>query len=99
VSGLGHPERHAGAARPQHAERRTKGGAAKRVEDQPKRPVRFRGGKFAAENDPFAAPFSHGGAVFLPAHMAPDLRASCRGELAGEMPDPTRGAVDQHLAP
>ena len=51
------------------------------------------------KGSPFAAPFSHGGAVFLTAHMAPDLRASCRSELAGEMPDPTRGAVDQHLAP
>ena len=42
----------------------------------------------------FAAPFGHGGAVFLPAHMAPDLCTSCCGELAGEMPDSARGAVD-----
>jgi hypothetical protein len=31
--------------------------------------------------------------------MAPDLRAGRGGELAGEMPDSARGAVDQYLAP
>ena len=30
--------------------------------------------------------------------MTPDLRAGRPGELAGEMPDPTRGTVDQDLA-
>jgi len=30
--------------------------------------------------------------------MAPDLRAGGCGELTSEMPDPTRGAVNQHLA-
>jgi hypothetical protein len=44
VSGFGHSERHTGAARLQHAERRAKGGAAERVEDQPERPVRLGGG-------------------------------------------------------
>ena len=43
--------------------------------------------------------FGNGGAIFLPAHMAPDLRAGRRSELAGEMPDSTRGTIDQHLAP
>jgi hypothetical protein len=75
-----------------------RGGAAKRVEDQPEGHVRLSGGKFAAEYDPIAAPFGYGGAVYLSAHMASDLRTSCRSELAGEMPDPTQSAVDQHLA-
>jgi len=30
--------------------------------------------------------------------MPPNERAGGDGELAGEMPDPARGAVDQHLA-
>ena len=99
ASGLGNPEGHAGAARLQHPERRIKRGAAERVEDQPERPVRLGDGEFAAEHNPFAAPFDNGGAILLAAHMTPDLRAGRPGELAGEMPDPTRGAVDQHLAP
>ena len=30
--------------------------------------------------------------------MAPDFGARCCGELAGKMPDPTRGTIDQYLA-
>ena len=34
-----------------------------------------------------------------PGAHGPRLCAGRRGELAGEMPDPARGAIDQHLAP
>ena len=38
-------------------------------------------------------------AFYWAAITAPDLRAGRHSELAGEMPDSTRGAIDQHLAP
>jgi hypothetical protein len=99
VRGLGYPECHTGAARLEHAERRTKRGTAQRVEDQLERPVRFGSGELAPQHDPFAAPFGDRSAIFLPTHMAPDLHARRHSELAGEMSDPTRGAVDQDLTP
>ena len=56
------------------------------------------GGEIGAEHDPLAAPFGDGLPVLRPPDMAPDERARDRRHLAGEMPDPARGAVDQHLA-
>jgi hypothetical protein len=72
--------------------------AAERVEDQPERPVRLGRQEIAAEHDPPAAPFGDRGARFGPAHMPPHQRTGGDTELAGEMPDTARGAVDQHLA-
>ena len=41
----------------------------------------------------------HRRAVLLATHMPPDARARCGRKLAGEMSDPARRAIDQHLAP
>jgi hypothetical protein len=89
---------YAGAVRLQHAERSAERGAADRVEDQPERAVRLGGGQLAADHDVLAAPFSHRGAVLVASHMPPYGGAGRRGELAREVPDPARGAVDQNLA-
>src|SRR5271165_6471131 len=88
LRGVGHPKCHATAARLEHTEGRRKRGTAERVEYQPERPVRLGSGEFAPEDDSVAAPFGDGGAIFLPTDMAPDLSASRRGQLAGEMPHP-----------
>src|SRR5467141_2505827 len=49
------------------------------------------------DDDAFAAPFGHRGTVFIAPDMPPHKGASRPCELASEVSDPARGAVDQHL--
>src|SRR5207344_1382203 len=97
-AGIRYAEGDAGAVRLQHAERRAQGRAAERVDDQPIGAVRPGGAEVAVEDDAPAAPCRDRLAVFGPAHMTPHQRAGGRGELAGEVPDTARRAIDQHLA-
>jgi hypothetical protein len=82
----------------QHAERRAERGAADRVEDQPERSVRLGGNQLAADHDALGTPIGHRSAVYVTSHMPPYDGAGRRGELAREMPDPARSAVDQNPA-
>ena len=69
-----------------------------RIEDQPERAMRLGSGQFAADDDALAAPFGYRRTVFIAPDMSPYEGAGRGCELTSEVPDPARGAVDQHLA-
>jgi hypothetical protein len=50
------------------------------------------------DDDALAAPFGDRGTVFITPYMPPHESAGGDRELTSEVPDPARGAVDQHLA-
>src|SRR5439155_11277178 len=80
------------------AERGGERRSAERVEDQPIGAVRFGGGKVAADDDAAAAPLGDLRALLVAADMTPDDRTGGKRELAGEMANPARGAVDEDFA-